>query len=105
MSPDQYRKIQQHVKDAIIHSVQKLREQKPDLAIGSSGTIINLAEIAHRNLHQNTNSSEIVLTYKDLQKVIGILCSLPLEERKKIPGINPERADIIIPGQLFSICS
>ena len=31
-------------------------------------------------------------------KVISLLCSLPLEERRKIPGINPERADIIVPG-------
>jgi len=98
VSPDQYRKIQQHIKDAIIHSVQKLRKQKPDLAIGSSGTIINLAEIAQRNLHHNENSRETVLSFKDLRKVIDLLCSLPLEERKKIPGINPERADIIIPG-------
>jgi exopolyphosphatase / guanosine-5'-triphosphate,3'-diphosphate pyrophosphatase len=98
VSPDRYRKIQQHIKDAIIHSVQKIRKQNPVLAIGSSGTIINLAEIAHRNLHPDGNSTDTVLNYKDLRKVIDILCSLPLEERKKIPGINPERADIIIPG-------
>jgi exopolyphosphatase/guanosine-5'-triphosphate,3'-diphosphate pyrophosphatase len=36
--------------------------------------------------------------YKDLRKVIDLLCSLPLEQRRKIPGMNPERADIIIPG-------
>ncbi len=43
-------------------------------------------------------SGKDVLIYKDLRKVIDLLCSLPLEERRKIPGINPERADIIIPG-------
>ena len=26
------------------------------------------------------------------------MCALPVEERAKVPGINPERADIIIPG-------
>ncbi len=98
VSPDHYRKIQQHVKDAIIHSVQKISKQKPDIAIGSSGTIMNLAEIAQKALHQNGNSAENVLVYKDLRKVIDLLCSLPLEQRRKIPGMNPERADIIIPG-------
>jgi exopolyphosphatase/guanosine-5'-triphosphate,3'-diphosphate pyrophosphatase len=95
---NQYRKIQQPVKDAIIHSVRKIREQKPGLAIGSSGTIVNLYEIAQKILHQDGNSGEDVLSYKDLRKVIGLLCSVPLEQRRKIPGINPGRADIIIPG-------
>ena len=55
VSPDQYRKVQQHVKDTIIHSVQKIRKQKPDIAIGSSGTIMNLAEIAHKAFHPDGN--------------------------------------------------
>jgi len=98
VSQEQYKKVQQHVKDTIIHSVQKIRKQKPDLAVGSSGTILNLAEIAHKALHQNGDSIETVLIYKDLRKVIDLLCSLPLDERRKIPGMNPDRADIIIPG-------
>jgi exopolyphosphatase / guanosine-5'-triphosphate,3'-diphosphate pyrophosphatase len=98
VSQDQFRKIQQHIKDAIIHSVQKVRGENPDIAIGSSGTIMNLAEIAHRTLHQNENIKEPVLFYEDLKKVVDLLCSLPLEDRRKVPGINPERADIIIPG-------
>jgi exopolyphosphatase/guanosine-5'-triphosphate,3'-diphosphate pyrophosphatase len=98
VSPEHYKKIQHHVKDAIIHSVQMIRKQKPDIAVGSSGTIINLGEIAQKNFHQNGNSGDKVLLYKDLRKVIDLLCSLPLEQRRKIPGINPERADIIISG-------
>ena len=98
VSPDRYKKVQQHIKDTIIHSVQKIREQKPDLAIGSSGTIVNLSEIVQKTIHPNGNSGETVLSYKDLQKTIELLCSLPLAQRKKIPGMNPDRADIIIPG-------
>jgi exopolyphosphatase/guanosine-5'-triphosphate,3'-diphosphate pyrophosphatase len=98
VSPDRYKKVRQHIKDAIIHSVQKLRKQKLDLAIGSSGTIMNLAEIAQKIFPRNGNNGENILLYKDLQKVIDLLCSLPLEQRRKIPGMNPERADIIIPG-------
>ena len=98
VSPEGYKKIQQHVKDAIVHSINKINRQKPDLAIGSSGTIMNLAEIAQKAFHENGDSNENILTHKDLRKVIDLLCSLPLEQRRKIPGINPERADIIIPG-------
>jgi exopolyphosphatase/guanosine-5'-triphosphate,3'-diphosphate pyrophosphatase len=58
---------------------------------------MNLAEIAGKALHPN-GGSELVLTHRDLKKVIGIICALPLEQRRKIPGMNPERADIIVPG-------
>jgi exopolyphosphatase/guanosine-5'-triphosphate,3'-diphosphate pyrophosphatase len=98
VSQSRYKKVQRHVKDAIIQSVQKIQEQKTALAIGSSGTIMNLFEIAQKVIHPMGNSGEGVLTYKDLRKVIDLLCSLPLEQRRKIPGVNPERADIIIPG-------
>jgi exopolyphosphatase/guanosine-5'-triphosphate,3'-diphosphate pyrophosphatase len=98
VSADGYKKIHQHVRDAIIHSTKKISRQKPYLAIGSSGTIMNLAEIAQKAFHHDENYSENILSYKDLRKVIDLLCSLPLEQRRKIPGINPERADIIIPG-------
>ena len=98
ISPDQYRKVQQHVKNAIIHSVQKIRKQKPEIVIGSSGTIMNLAEIAQKAVHQNGSTDGTTLTYRDLRKVIDLLCPLSLEQRRKVPGVNPERADIIIAG-------
>jgi exopolyphosphatase/guanosine-5'-triphosphate,3'-diphosphate pyrophosphatase len=98
VSHNMYKKILEPVKDAIIHSVRKIKEQKPDLAVGSSGTIMNLFEIAQKTLHDDGDSGESILSYRDLKKVIGLLCSLPLEQRRKIPGMNPGRADIIIPG-------
>ena len=60
---------------------------------------MNLAEIAQKALHPVQNGPmQQCSTYKDLKKVIDLLCSLPLEQRRKVPGINPERADIIIAG-------
>ncbi len=47
---DQYKKVLRHVEDTIIHSVKKIRSHKPDIAVGSSGTIMNLAEIAQKAL-------------------------------------------------------
>lgn len=96
--PDQYKRVQHHIRDTIIHSVKKIRSMKPVLAIGSSGTIMNLAEIAQKATHQNCSNGDPVLSAKDLQKVVDLLCSLPLDQRRKVPGMNPERADIIIAG-------
>ena len=97
ITTERYKKIQQHVKNSIIQSVKKIRKLSPDCAIASSGTAINLAEIAQKALHPN-GVSELILTHRDLKKVIGIICTLSLEQRRKIPGMNPERADIIVPG-------
>jgi exopolyphosphatase / guanosine-5'-triphosphate,3'-diphosphate pyrophosphatase len=98
VSSEQYKRVQHHVRDTIIHSAKKIRGLKPVLAVGSSGTIMNLAEIAQKIIHQNGSNGDPVLSIKDLQKVTDLLCSLPLEQRRKVPGMNPERADIIIAG-------
>jgi exopolyphosphatase / guanosine-5'-triphosphate,3'-diphosphate pyrophosphatase len=66
-------------------------------AWGSSGTVINLAEIASKLFKKNVNAGN-TLSRKNLKKLAPILCSLPLDERKKVPAINPDRADIIIAG-------
>ena len=93
-----YKKILQQAKNVMAPAIQELTKQKIECAIGSSGTIVNLAEIASRTLYQNNFPQGNDLSYHDLKKVIGLLCSLPLEQRRKVPGINPERADIIIAG-------
>lgn len=98
VSQDQYRKIQQHVKNTIVTDLPKIRKLRCDLAIGSSGTIMNLAEIASRSQPHDGGSRREEISYRDMRKVIEHLCSLGLEERRKVPGMNPERADIIIAG-------
>ncbi|MGB7808020.1 HD domain-containing protein [Methanoregula sp.] len=99
--PDQYKLIQQYVRNAIIHTVQKIKKQKIDLAVGGSGSIMNMADIAAKALHPEGDVSASVLAYRDLRKAIDLLCALPLEERRKVPGINAERADIIIAGAVI----
>jgi exopolyphosphatase/guanosine-5'-triphosphate,3'-diphosphate pyrophosphatase len=98
VAADQYKRVQHHIRDTLIHSIKKIRAMKPALAVGSSGTIMNLAEIAQKTLHPNESSDATILTARDLQKVIEQLRSLSLEQRRKVPGMNPERADIIIAG-------
>ena len=69
------------------------------LAWGSSGTIINLAEVSSKLFKKNGNGyCGLTLSRKNLKKLVPVLCSLSLEERRKLPAINPDRADIIIAG-------
>ena len=98
VSRKEYDRIRQHIKNEMVRPVQELKKFTIDLALGSSGTAQNLAEIAARTAQGSKNGAGTEITRPELTRVAGLLCSLPLEERRKVPGINPERADIIICG-------
>jgi exopolyphosphatase / guanosine-5'-triphosphate,3'-diphosphate pyrophosphatase len=93
-----YKQIKQYACSRIHAAKAKVQEYGVRRAYGSSGTIINLAEIANKLIKKNVNGNGLVLSRKNLKKVAPLLCFLPLEERRKIPAINPDRADIIIAG-------
>jgi exopolyphosphatase/guanosine-5'-triphosphate,3'-diphosphate pyrophosphatase len=99
VSEELYQQICGYVRNAIILPVQRAREEGVVLAFGSSGTVQNLADIACRMCRKgDRRSPPTAITHEELKAVIEKLCEVPLEERKKIPGINPDRADIIIAG-------
>ncbi len=82
-----YEKIKRHVKNELIRPLNEMKGFHLDLAIGSSGTIINLAEIAARS-ETPEKSEELSLNREKLKMVSDLLCSVPLAQRRKIPGIN-----------------
>lgn len=96
--PARYARIQRYVRTRSVRTLQRLKQYRTDLAIGSSGTIMNLAEIAIRLAFKRSLKKDDVVTRDQLRNVVALLCSLPLEERRKVPGINPDRADIIVGG-------
>lgn len=72
--------------------------------IGTAGTITTLASIDiglesydHEKIHRHNISIE------KLYDISERLISISLSERKKMIGLEPERADLIIPGILFTI--
>lgn len=99
ISKNTYAAMRGYIDETLLGTVQALRGYRLDCAVGSSGTIENLAEIASRVLHPGDGPGKgRVLGHDDLEELIGILRSRSTEERKKIPGMNPERADIIVGG-------
>jgi exopolyphosphatase/guanosine-5'-triphosphate,3'-diphosphate pyrophosphatase len=98
VSPDTYAQMQRQVLHNMVHTFRELRAYRLDLAIGSSGTIENLADVAARVCLNRPRERDDVLTHAHLQQVISTLSALPLEARREVPGLNPARADIIIAG-------
>ncbi|OPX71586.1 MAG: exopolyphosphatase [Methanoregulaceae archaeon PtaB.Bin152] len=104
VSKKRYESICRSVNDVIARELSRFPVTIPGRAIGSSGTIINLAEIASRTSNGSRSSGPEVLDRKSLSRVISLLCSLPLKERRNVPGINPDRGDIIIAGAAVLDC-
>jgi exopolyphosphatase/guanosine-5'-triphosphate,3'-diphosphate pyrophosphatase len=93
-----YSMIRKFVTNAAIQTMKRAKEHAFTLAYGSSGTIENLADIAVELKHKRRRVKEDVLTRTDLRDVVKKLCSVDLEERRRLPGINPNRADLIVAG-------
>ena len=74
-----------------------------EVAVGSSGTILNLAEIS-RALRGEPSPKQVsgaVLAAADLAAVVKALAAArTVEERTAISGVDPKRADIILGGAI-----
>jgi exopolyphosphatase/guanosine-5'-triphosphate,3'-diphosphate pyrophosphatase len=93
--------LQRRVELSSAHAAQELRRFRIDVAYGTSGTIRNLAAAAARVFHDATPGREQPLSRADLRKLLPMLSAMTSEERARVPGINPERADIIVAGAVI----
>ncbi len=98
VSPKKYGRLQEYARNATIRAVQRLEPFSIDLTIGSSGTITNMCEIAQAMLYKKKREGLLKASLADIQTVAARLCGMTLAERRNAPGINPERADIIVAG-------
>jgi exopolyphosphatase/guanosine-5'-triphosphate,3'-diphosphate pyrophosphatase len=98
VSPDRYALIQQYVRNATVRTFQRVSQLPFSGAYGSSGTIENLADIAAQHFFNRKRQRDDTFTHDQISQVAGLLCSLPLDERRDVPGITPGRADIIVGG-------
>ena len=98
ISRAKYLEIQRYARNAMIRAVQRVRPLKYDFAVASSGTALNLANVAAHRFFGRELKREDTLTLRNLKEIARELCDLPLKERRKVEGLNPSRADIIVSG-------
>lgn len=71
----------------------------PDVIIGSGGTFTNIAGITKIEREgSEKNLQGYSLTRADVVHVMHRLRGMPLSMRRETPGLNPQRADIIVAG-------
>ena len=75
------------------------------LLIGSGGTFTSLAGMVMANRGQSRLPIEgCQIPRAELRHLIDRLRKMPLKERMEVPGLNPDRADIIVPGMTVIDC-
>ena len=101
VSPQRYAQMQKYVRDHAVLPLQRMEKQAPGELVGSSGTIQSLAEMAvamAREAGRKTGDTAEMLSYDGLRRVVKALCERNEEERMALPGMNPRRTGILIPG-------
>ena len=98
--PAAWADLQRRVRSLLAPAARAIGRAGFSVMYGSSGTAQNLAEIIANaaSLPAPTSFRNYELSLTDVQATTKRLCAMTLEQRRRVPGINPERADIIIGG-------
>jgi exopolyphosphatase/guanosine-5'-triphosphate,3'-diphosphate pyrophosphatase len=99
-------KLDAHIMSVLGPAVQRVRSYRLDLTIGTSGTIMGLAAldavqrgIAVKGVHGYT------LSRARLESLQRQMLMMSENERRRMPGMNPRRADIIVAGNAVLIAA
>ena len=100
VSPETYAQMQGYVLGVCAQIARKVRMASFDVALGSAGTIGALADVVARHSPESTVVSGRSITFglSELREAVRMLCRLPLEARRNVPGMDIARADIVIGG-------
>jgi exopolyphosphatase/guanosine-5'-triphosphate,3'-diphosphate pyrophosphatase len=92
-----------HVRAYLGPVVRAVRQYGFDVAIGSSGTILNVAEMVRQRRGESGRMvSNTTFTRKELGKVVdALLAASTAKQRLKVPGLDARRADIIVGGAVL----
>jgi exopolyphosphatase/guanosine-5'-triphosphate,3'-diphosphate pyrophosphatase len=103
LAPRDERKLHRHVDDEIGKFLDQIRRAGFDRVIGTSGTILSLGTVAQAERGQPAGASlrNRRISAKQLRRTRKTLVSLDLQQRLRVPGLEPRRADLAIAGAIL----
>lgn len=99
ITPKAVRRLRRDVCEALNDEIPR-RDWRGAQLIGSGGTFTNLAGIflARQGILTARSVHAAHIPRADLEHILDMLTDMSPEERRAVPGLNPERADIIVAG-------
>ncbi|MGE5456775.1 MAG: HD domain-containing protein [Methanococcaceae archaeon] len=96
-------KCASHVFNELLHTIKEIKKIGFDTCIGSSGTIMSAAlminALGNGSTSETTILNNFTFSVDDLEHISSrVLASNTQKSRKKIPGLDEKRADIIPAG-------
>jgi exopolyphosphatase/guanosine-5'-triphosphate,3'-diphosphate pyrophosphatase len=102
LAPREERKLRRYIDAETGKYVSQLARQGFDRVIGTSGTIQSLGAVA---LAEDGSSSTILrnrrISAKQLRRAQKLLVARDIQERLRVPGLEPRRADLAVAGSIL----
>ncbi len=96
--------LHEYIRKKLNAAVNRIRDDRSLFLIGTGGTITTLAAIDLKlEEYDSKRIHGYLLSLDTIEEIYKYLCSLSPGERKKVPGLQPGRADIIISGIAISL--
>src|SRR5215204_240512 len=98
-TPKSLNRLRRDVRDGLREVISR-RDWRGAQVIGSGGTFTNLASVhlARHGMLAARNVHETGVPRVDVEHILDSLAAMTPQERREVPGLNPERADIIVAG-------
>ncbi len=81
----------------IDRTADRIRRVRPKVVIATSGTAESLAAVGH-GLYKTKGARSTSVSRAQMRRIAKLLPRLPVEDRRKLSGVGPRRAEIIIAG-------
>jgi exopolyphosphatase/guanosine-5'-triphosphate,3'-diphosphate pyrophosphatase len=81
----------------IERTADRIKRAQPKVVIATSGTAESLAAVCH-GLYKTKGARAKIVSRAQIRRMAKLLARLPLEGRRKLTGVGPRRAEIIVAG-------
>jgi exopolyphosphatase/guanosine-5'-triphosphate,3'-diphosphate pyrophosphatase len=105
LHPGAAESCRRHIRALLARVRRDVRRLGFDVAVGSSGTIQTVAAMVHAARGEREalrTFNNFTFSREEAQEVVASLLDAPtVDDRRKLPGADPNRADIILAGALI----
>src|SRR6187549_3729047 len=101
LSRGDVQRLERHIVRETAKYLNQVQRRGFRRVIGTSGTILTLGTLATGATSGPNDRRRLVVSADDIRRLRKRLVALPLEERLKIPGLDPRRADLAPVGAIL----